>query len=87
MMARQYRLIWSVKEMMAQQVDRAQMAKSLKISPWNVRNLIEQSRRFPTESLREGIRKCHSTDVSIKKGRGPRELLMEKLVIDLCRPY
>jgi DNA polymerase III delta subunit len=51
-----------------------------------VRNLADQAKRFPESSLREGILKCHRTDLAIKKSRGPKNLLMEKLVIDLCRP-
>jgi len=47
---------------------------------------MDQGRNFSEASLREGIRKCHLTDLAIKKTGGPKDLLMEKLVIDLCRP-
>jgi DNA polymerase III subunit delta len=86
MMARQYRMIWEVKGLMARQCDLAEIARMLKMSPWVVRNVAGQSRRFSESSLREGILKCHQTDLALKRGRGPKELLMEKLVIDLCRP-
>jgi len=56
------------------------------MSPWIVKNLIEQGKSFSESSLREGLLKCHQTDLAIKRGRGSKELLMEKLVIDLCRP-
>ncbi len=47
----------------------------------------KDGRREDSESsLREGILKCHRTDLAIKRGQGPKDLLMEKLVIDLCRP-
>jgi DNA polymerase III subunit delta len=86
MMARQYRLIWRVKKMAAAQNRMDETAKALRMSPWIVKNLAEQAKRFQDSSLREGILKCHRTDLAIKKSRGPKNLLMEKLVIDLCRP-
>ena len=86
MMARQYRMIWEVKERVARQCDLTEISRMLKMSPWVIRNVADQSRRFSESSLREGLLKCHQTDLALKRGRGPKELLMEKLVIDLCRP-
>lgn len=65
---------------------RAKSIRSSEAVPWNVKKLIEQGKNFSESSLREGIGRCHETDLSIKRGRGPKNLLMEKLVIDLCRP-
>jgi DNA polymerase-3 subunit delta len=86
MMAKQYRNIWRVKETVIQQQDVVEIAKALKMSPWNIKKLMEQARRFSEASLRVGILECHQTDLSIKRGRVQKDLLMEKLVIDLCRP-
>ena len=86
MMARQYRMIWRVKEFISQKRGAGEAAKGLGMSPWMVKNLIEQGKSFSESSLREGILKCHQTDLAIKRSRGPKDLLMEKLVIDLCRP-
>jgi len=86
MMAKQYRNIWKVKEMASGHLRAEQVASALRMSPWQVKKLIEQGKHFSESSLREGILKCHHTDLSIKKGRLQKELLMEKLLIDLCRP-
>jgi DNA polymerase III delta subunit len=86
MMAKQYRNIWMVKEMASRHRGAAEVARNIGMPPWNVKKLIEQEKFFSEASLREGILKCHQTDLSIKRGRGPKDLLMEKLVIDLCRP-
>ena len=86
MMAKQYRNIWRVKEMVSQKQESAEIARTLRMSPWNVKKLIDQGRHFSESSLREGILKCHQTDLSIKRGHVQKDLLMEKLVIDLCRP-
>jgi DNA polymerase-3 subunit delta len=86
MMARQYRLIWRAKVLKSREAPVGEVVKELRMSPWMVKSLIDQSRNFSEFSLREGILKCHRTDLAVKRGRGPKELLMEKLVIDLCRP-
>jgi len=86
MMAKQYRNLWRVKRVCSRLRDSAALAKALQMSPWQVQKLMEQGSKFSEASLRKGILKCHETDLSIKRGRNPKELLMEKLVIDLCRP-
>jgi DNA polymerase-3 subunit delta len=86
MMARQYRLIWRVKKMASGYNGMDETAKALRMSPWVVKNLVSQGKSFSESSLREGILKCHRTDLAIKRSRGPKNLLMEKLVIDLCHP-
>ena len=86
MMAKQYRNIWMVKEMSSRCPGAAEVARAINMSPWNVKKLMEQVKYFSEASLREGILKCHQADFSIKRGRGSKDLLMEKLVIDLCRP-
>ena len=86
MVAKQYWGILGVKKLTSGQLGTAEVAKALKMSPWNVKKLIDQGKNFSESSLREGMIKCHQTDLSIKKGQGPKDLLMEKLVIDLCRP-
>jgi DNA polymerase-3 subunit delta len=86
MTARQYRLIWRVKELLVRHRESGEVARVLRLSPWNVKKLTEQGKRFSVSFLREAILKCHQTDIAVKRGRGPKTLLMEKLVIDLCRP-
>jgi DNA polymerase III delta subunit len=86
MMAKQYWSMLTIKEMSSHRRDVGEVAKELGTSPWNVKKLLDQGRNFSEASLREGIRKCHQTDLAIKRSGGPKDLLMEKLVIDLCRP-
>jgi DNA polymerase-3 subunit delta len=86
MIAKQYWGILGVKKLASGHMGPAEISKELKMSPWNVKKLLEQSRNFSESSLREGMIQCHQTDLSIKRGQGPKDLLIEKLVIDLCRP-
>lgn len=86
MMSKQYWNMWRVKEMASGKKALEEIAKALRMQAWNVKKLLDQGRSFSVKSLREGILKCHQTDLALKSGRGPKNLLMEKLVIDLCRP-
>jgi len=86
MMAKQYWSILVIKQIGSRHWDVGELAKELGTSSWNLKKLIEQGKNFSEASLRKGIQKCHQTDLAIKKSRGPKDLLMEKLVIDLCRP-
>jgi DNA polymerase-3 subunit delta len=86
MMAKQYWSMLVIKQMSSYQADIGALAKALGTSPWNIKKLTDQGKNFSEASLQEGILRCHQTDLAIKKSRGPKDLLMEKLVIDLCRP-
>ena len=86
MMAKQYWSLLTIKEMSSHRRDVGEFAKELGTSPWNIKKLIDQGKNFSEASLREGILKCHQADLAIKRSGGPKELLMEKLVVDLCRP-
>ena len=86
MMAKQYWSMLTIKEMSSHRRGAGEVAKELGASTWSIKKLVDQGRNFSEASLREGIRKCHLTDLAIKKTGGPKDLLMEKLVIDLCRP-
>jgi DNA polymerase-3 subunit delta len=86
MMAKQYWSMLVIKQMSFQRRDVEDLAKELGTSPWNIKKMMDQGRNFSEASLKEGIQKCHQADLAIKRNRGPKDLLMEKLVIDLCRP-
>lgn len=86
MIAKQYWSILVIKQMGSHQEDVGELARALGTSPWNIKKLLDQGENFSEESLRQGILKCHQADLAIKRSRGPKDLLMEKLVIDLCRP-
>jgi DNA polymerase-3 subunit delta len=86
MMAKQYWSMLVIKQMISHHRDMGELAKELGTSPWNIKKLVDQGKNFSKASLQEGILKCHQTDLAIKRNRGPKDLLMEKLVIDLCKP-
>ncbi len=86
LIARHYWRMWVIKQMSLHGRDIGVLAKELGLKPWMVRKLMEQEKNFSEASLREGIEKCYKTDLAIKRTYGPDELMIEKLVIDLCGP-
>jgi len=86
MMAKQYWNMLVIKQMSSHHSEVGELAEELGMSAWNIKKLMEQGRNFSEASLQEGIQKCHQTDLAVKRSRGPKDILMEKLVIDLCRP-
>jgi DNA polymerase III subunit delta len=86
MMAKQYWSLLTLKEMSSHRGDVGELAKELGMSPWSIKKLVDQGKNFSEASLREGILRCHQADLAIKRSGGPKELLMDKLVVDLCRP-
>jgi DNA polymerase-3 subunit delta len=86
MMAKHYWSMLVIKQMSSHRRDMGEWARDLGTSPWNIKKLMDQGKDFSEGSLQEGILKCHQTDLAIKRSRGPKDLLIEKLVIDLCRP-
>jgi DNA polymerase-3 subunit delta len=86
MMAKQYWSMLVIKQMSSHYKGMGDLAKELGMPPWTIKKLMDQGKNFSEASLREGILKCHQTDLAVKRSRGPKDLLMEKLVIDLCRP-
>jgi len=86
MMAKRYWAMLGVKSLSSRYRGAIELAEALNMQTWIVNKLIDQAKNFSDASLREGILKCHQADLAIKRSRGPKDLLMEKLVIDLCRP-
>ena len=86
MMSKQYWSMLVIKQMSSSHRDAGEIAKELGTSPWIITKLIDQGKNFSVALLMEGIQKCHQSDLAVKRSRGPKDLLMEKLVIDLCQP-
>ncbi len=86
MMAKHYWNLLKVKERMSLEKGLEEVARKIHLPLWSTRRLLEQAKHFSKAALCRGILRCYQTDLDLKSNRGPKDLLMEKLVIDLCRP-
>jgi DNA polymerase-3 subunit delta len=84
MIARQFRLIWKAKELVSERVSKEEVGKRLKLHHFYLESLLEQSSSFSEDNLREGFHRILQTDLAIKTTTVSKELLLEKMVVDLC---
>lgn len=86
MIARQYRLMVQALDMITAKVPSAEIGEKLNIrSDWALRKLLEQSRKYTMERLKNDYRAILDTDISIKTGRYNAELALDILVMQLCQ--
>jgi DNA polymerase-3 subunit delta len=84
MIARQFRLIWKAKQLISEGVSKEEIGKRLKLHHFYLETLFEQSSSFREDNLRKGFRRLLQTDLAMKTTSVSKELLLEKMVIDLC---
>jgi DNA polymerase III subunit delta len=83
MVARQLRLLLQVRELLEQRKDQNGIATALSLSPWQLRPLLGQVRRFGEGDLERAYHQLLGADQSIKTGRLDAEVAVDLLVADL----
>jgi hypothetical protein len=87
MIARQYRLLLTVKALKAERAAPATLFKPLGTgSEYMVKKCVEQSRNFSTEALEDGLAAALRTDLRLKSTRSSTpEIELQALVATLCQ--
>lgn len=90
MIIRQYRLLYLVNLMIEQSKSFEEIKSSLKekkiiLMDFVINNLIKQSRNFESGVLRKALTLCLNADENIKSNRLTPELVLETLIVQLCR--
>ncbi len=83
MIARQFRLLLLTREALASTSDQQQIASQLRLGPWQVRNFVDQARRFSVGDLETAYQRLLATDQAIKTGRLEGDLALDLLVAEL----
>lgn len=86
MLARQFRLLWQAKWLGGANTPPPQIASTIGISPYFVRSLIQQAKRFSEGELQSAFEKMKELDKRLKSTDTPPEVLLEKLLFDFCQP-
>ena len=84
MIARQFRLIWKAKYLVSKGVEKEKVGRRLKLHHLYLESILEQTTYFSEDDLREGFRLFLQTDLAMKTTTVSKELLLEKMVVDLC---
>ncbi len=82
MLARQLRLLIRYKET-APHASPADLAKKLKLAPWQVKNLGKQAQNFSLKALKSHLNLLHQTDLSLKTSTANPRVWLEYTLIHL----
>ena len=85
MIARHLRLLVKAKALMAERLPPSDAARLLGVHPFFARNYFDQAEYFTADELRGHLRQLAGCDRSLKSSRLPREMVIERLVLSLCR--
>lgn len=83
MLARQYRLMLSVKSLLRQRVPEKQVQSRLSLHPYAFKKVLQQAKNFNEKELREGLRYLLEADVGLKNSFGEPGYLLEMAILKI----
>jgi DNA polymerase III subunit delta len=84
MVARHFRIVSMLQDDALETLPRAARAKAVGVSPFFLRDYENDARRFGTRELAQIRDQLLLTDVALKSSRTSNQILMEKLVHQIC---
>lgn len=84
MMTRHFRQMWKIMELLSQKVPQKDLPGKVGASPYFLKGLIDQSRRFGQGHYREIFRLFLLTDLALKSGGAEAKVHLERLVLDIA---
>jgi DNA polymerase-3 subunit delta len=87
LLAYQWRQVWKTREQLNRRVPEVGLARILGVPPFRVRGLVEQAKVFSEDELARCFEAFREADSDLKGGggRAGERLVMERLVLNLCR--
>lgn len=82
--ARHYRQLWQVRELMDRKVPSADLAKASGVNPYFLNKVVAQARNYTVGELRQVFERMLELDLAFKSG-GLEEPLFERFVMESCR--
>lgn len=84
LLAREYRLMLSVKTLMSVGYPKKSICKELALQDWQVDKLSKNCTNYYDETLEENLKKLANIDFLIKSGSGDKDLELKKFLLDNC---
>jgi DNA polymerase-3 subunit delta len=84
MVTRHFRQLYSVRDLDRRGAGREEVAQALGIPPFFVEGLVKQSRRLKAGTLARTFEALYQADRALKGSRLGDELVLERLVLELC---
>lgn len=86
MIARHFRQLWRVRELVAAKVQQQEISRRTGINPYFLKGIMDQARNFTVADLHRVFEGLYAADLALKGagGGGKPSLVMERLVMDVC---
>lgn len=83
MLTRQYRMMLSVKSLLAQRIPEKQIRSKLSLHPYVFQKVLQQTKNFEMEDLRKGLRDLLEADVGLKNSFGDAWGILEIAILKI----
>lgn len=84
MVARHFRQLWQVKCCADRGMDKRAIASNVGMAPWLVDRSTTAARQFEHSELRRILSVLYQTDLQLKSSRLKNQVLLERMVLDVC---
>lgn len=84
MMTRHFRQMWKITELTAQNIAQNELPRKVGVSPYFLKGLINQAKRFDNYKYRQVFQLFLSTDLALKSSGSEPKMHLEKLVLDIA---
>jgi len=82
--ARHYRQLWQVRELLDRKVPTSDLAKASGINPYFLKKVTDQARNYKVSELRQVFERMLELDLAFKSG-GRSDALLERFVMECCK--
>jgi DNA polymerase-3 subunit delta len=82
--ARHFRQLWQVRELLDKRVPQSELAKAAGINPYFLKKVVDQARNYAPAELKLIFERMLELDLACKSG-GREDALFERFVMDCCR--
>lgn len=84
MMTRHFRQMWKVRELVSQKVPQSEFPKRVGVSPYFLKGLMQQARRFDNQQYHQVFNMLLATDLALKSSGSEPRMHLEKLILDIA---
>jgi DNA polymerase-3 subunit delta len=84
MMTRHFRQMWKIKALGAQNVPQKDWPKKVGVSPYFLKSLTTQAKRFDDQGYRQVFNQFLATDLALKSSGGEPKMYLEQLVLEIA---
>jgi len=84
MIARHFRQLWKVRELLDKRTPSQEIGKAAGIHPYFLKGILAQATNFSVAELHEIFKKIFEIDGALKTGGAKASVLLEKLLLEVC---